>query len=839
MVFFIACLAVGVAAVVAVASLASSVDGAIQGEARQLLAADLKVEGRRSVPEALDAVLESWRRDGVPVERTEIKEMATVVAALGVADDAAARSADATPGRSQLVELKVVGRGYPFYGALSLEPAVPLAELLDAASTVVAPDLLTRLGLQVGDTLRIGGVSFRIAGTVLNEPDRVSFSLTLGPRVFLSQEGFDRTTLEQFGSRIQYRTLLRLPPGTPVASLEALGEAVRKALPEGSRWNVENYTEAQPALRQGLARMERFLGLVALLSLLIGGIGIAQTVRAWIAGRMDAIAVLKCLGMRPREVMGLYLGQAALLGLVGSGVGVAVGLALPLVLPTVLGGLVPEGAIRVWQPMAALRGLALGTGVALVFSVPPLAAARRVSPARVLRRGAAPLPASPGASLFTSALLVLGVAGTAALQSGSLLLGGGFTLGAIAVTGVLALAAWLLSRGAGRLRRDGAPLWLRYGLAALGRPGAATLGAVVALGLGIMVVLAMVLVQRHLTDQLGNDLPAQAPSAFLVDIQPDQWADVRRILEEEGSARIDSVPVVMARLAAIDGVPADRLTGDPEEDRRRRWALTREQRLTYLETLPEDNRLVAGELWQRAAVAEISIEKEFAERIGVGMGSRLTFDVQGVSVDVMVTSLRTVQWESFGLNFFLVVEPGVLEEAPQFRVATAQIPPEREQRVQDRIAAAHPNVTVLRIREILQKVIDILDRLGLAVRLLGGFTVLAGLAILAGAISAGAARRGREVALLKTLGMSRVEIAATFAVEYALVGAVAGILGSVAGVGLGWAVVTQGMDLGWNLSLLQPVLAVVLGMLLTVVAGLATSYRSLARRPVEVLRGVA
>jgi putative ABC transport system permease protein len=836
--FFIACLAVGVAAVVAVAGLSASLRDGIRREARQLLAADLAVRGNQPLPSEVLAAI----TDLPGARRTDVKETVTV---------AAAPARDGQPGPSQLVELKVIDGFYPFYGKLDLRPQRPLNELLTPDTAVVASDLLAHLGLKVGDSLQVGGQGYRIAGIVLSEPDRVSISFTLGPRVFLSGAGFARTTLEDQGSRMSYKALVKLPEGVPPTALDATAERLKQALPRGEVYRVETYRQSQPALQRNISRVERFLGLVALLSLFVGGIGVAQSVRAWLSSRLDAIAILKCLGMRPREIFPLYLGQTVLLGLAGSLVGILAGVAVQLVLPHLFPDLIPGALIRPWQPAALLRGLGLGVGVALLFSLPPLSAVLRVPPARVLRREAEPLPQHRWVSVATVLALVAGVWGMAAFQSGSARLGAQFTGGVALVTAALAGAAFLVSWGVRRLPRDLFSLrpWLRHGIAALARPGAAASGAIVALGLGVLVVLGMSLVERRITGQLEKELPTNAPSAFLIDIQPAQWPGVESLLKQQGAQGIESVPVVMARLTSIDGVPVERLQapeGAPEGERqqgsqeggrrRERWALTREQRLTYRKELPRDNKIVAGSLWNDPAHAEVSLEQEFANDLGVHLGSTLSFNIQGVPVDLKVTSLRTVNWQTFGINFFLVVEPGVLEGAPQQRLAVARLPKGGEQRMQDLLAARFPNVTFLRIREILEKVLKVLRRISLGIRFLGGFTVVAGIAILAGAVSAGSARRGREVALLKTLGMTRRGVAATFAVEYALVGLVAGLIGAVGGSVLAWGVVTKGFELPWTFAPLNLAVALAGTILLAVIAGLAASLRALERRPIEVLR---
>ena len=821
--FFAACLSVGVAAVVAVAGLADGLDGGIRAEARKLLAADLVIRGRQSVPPEVDALLAA--RPGV--ETARVKQLATLVAAPAAGDE---------PGPSLLVQLKAVAGGYPFYGELRLEPARPLAELLDGDRAVVAaPELLRRLGLDTGDTLLVGGEPFRIAGMVTAEPDRVGVGPSMGPRLLISGAGLARTDLERFGSRVSHRTLLRLAGEAPPEELAALRDELAGRLGEDGSWTVETYADALPSLRDGLDRLERYLGLVALLSLLLGGLGVAQTTRAWLADRMPAVAVMRCLGMRPREVVALHLFTAAALGLAGSLVGAAAGLAVLAALPSLLADLVPTDAIRVWQPLAVLRGLGLGLAVALLFCIGPLDAIRRVPPLKVMRRDVEPVRPPGWLRALLAALVTAGVALTAVAQSGSLRDGLLFTGGLGLAGGVLGLLTLGATVAAGRLGSAARPVWLRHGLKALGRPGAATVGAAVALGIGVLLVLGVRLVERGLSDELRAELPSEAPTAFFIDIQPDQWPPVERLLLEQGAERLDSVPVVTARLSSIDGVPVDELAaGEGYSDRR--WALTREQRLTYGETLPDDNRLVAGELWAEPDVDEISIEEEFAAEIGVGVGSRIVFDVQGVPIALTVTSLRAVDWRTFGINFFFVVEPGVLEQAPHYRLATAQLPADRETVIQDRLAAEHPNVLLLRIRELLEKVAAIFARLAAAVSWLGGFTVAAGGVILAGAVSAAAARRGREIALLKTLGMTRRQVVARFAVEYAVVGAIAGLVGAAGANILAWAVLTRGFEMSWSMRPVTTAVAVLLAVVLTAATAVAAGWNALQRRPLAALK---
>ena len=404
-------------------------------------------------------------------------------------------------------------------------------------------------------------------------------------------------------------------------------------------------------------------------------------------------------------------------------------------------------------------------------------------------------------------------------------------------TAVLALGAWIVVRLVGRVPREFGGVALRHGLAALSRPGSGTLGAVVALGLGVLTVLGMYLIQDRLSAQLEAELPDDAPTVFLIDIQPDQWEGVRSTLIEFDAEAVDSVEVVIARLQSINGVPVAELVPEQnEESRDRRWVLTREQRLTSMATLPEDNIIIDGALWSDSSRPEVSVERAFASDLGVAVGDSVVFNVQGVPLELLVSSIRTVEWERFSINFFLVVEPGVLDEAPRYRIATARLAAAAEVPVQNQLAASHPNVTMLRIRDLLEKIVTVLEQVGFGVRFLGAFTVLAGIAILAGAISAGAVRRGRQVALYKTLGMTRAQVASVFAVEYVLIGLVAGLLGTAGGMALAFVVVRFGFEISWAWNPATYVSAATATVVLSVVAGLAASIRALAVRPLTVLR---
>jgi putative ABC transport system permease protein len=839
LILFTACLALGSLAVVGVTGLARSVRAALATQSRELLGADVWIRSRRPFPPELEAELAAARETGV--RTSDVRLVQTM---------ARAPSTDA----SRLVELKAVGAGFPWYGALVLEPPGALEAALDAEHVVVASELAGALALHVGDELALGAARFRIAALVLDEPGRLDPTFTAGPRVFASLDGFERMQLGGLGSRITYGALLALPPAIVSAtdSADDWADALRERLPDARELRIESHEDAQPQVRRAAGRVERYLGLVALLALILGGVGVAEIVRAWIGTRIASVAVLRVLGFRPRELLVTYAGHVVALAAAGSALGALLGSCLPLLLPRLLPELLPAGLVLEWAPSSMLRGVGLGTLVALAFSLPALVEVWRVPPVRVLRHEAEPLPPRRGVRAAAAFSLVAAVFLAAWVQGGELDEAAWFTGGTLALFALLAGGAFALTRLAAIVPRARVAPSLAHGLAALARPGAGTLAAVVALGLGTLVVLTLILVESGLARRLGGALPNEGASLFFLDLQSDQQAEFERILRAEEARSVRIVPMVTARLTAIDGASVESLGGERERrddggpdargrraarGGRARWALTREQRLTWQAELGSDNRIVAGALWSDPAHFELSLEEEYAADIGAHLGSTLTFDVQGVPVELVVTSLRAVEWESFGINFFLVAEPGALDEAPHSLLAAADVAPEREQRVQDAVSAALSNVTVIRVRAILDKVRHALDRAGLAVEVLGAFTALVGLVLLAGVASLGALRRAREAALWKVLGLTRAGVARLFALEFALLGLVGGLLGALGACALAWAFFEYVLELDGAVPWWSVPVAGLLVATLAALCGLAACARALAVRPIETLRG--
>ena len=821
--FFVACLAVGVAAVTGVAGLVGGVEAGVRARSREVLAADLSVDGRRPLPPELDELL----ADVPGLERTDLREMATMAAAPGP---------DGGASRSRLAQLRVVRGRYPLYGEVETDPPRALDRPLGRGEAVVAADLLPQLGVAKGGIVLLGGAEFRIAAVVLREPGRIGVQTMLGPRVYLGEEGLERTKLLGFGNRVKHVALFRVPGEPDRASLERLKERLEKGLPDARFLDVETHFEADANLGRQMRRLESTIGLTALLSLVLGGIGVSQIVSSWLEGKASSVAVLRCLGMRPRDVLLFYLGHVALLSLAGSLLGAAAGSLIPLIVPAMAPDLFPAELFVVFQAGALLKGVGLGLGTALLFSLPPLTALWRVPPARVLRSEAEPLPPPRALVVGTGAALAAGLFLAALAQTGRWEQAAGFSGGLVVLAALLAAGARGAMRLSSLLPRERMHPFLRHGVAALARPGAGTTGAVTALGLGVMVVTGMWLVETRLLDGLRASVPPDAPSVFLVDVQPAEWEGVRGILEGAGGTGVDHVPVVMARLAFVDGRRVEDLAREADAGDRARWVLTREQRITWRESLPADNRIVEGALWSDPARAEASLEAGFARDLEVGVGGTVVFGVQGIPMEFLVTSLRSVEWTSFAINFFVVVEPGSMEGAPAFEIANARLDEGAEQGVQDALAAAHPGVTMIRVRPLVERVVALLKRVAFGIRALGSFTILAGLAIMAGAVSAATLRRTRETALLKTLGVTRRGVAVLLGVEFGLAGFVAGAIGAGGALALCFAFLEGVADLPVSLPWEALPISAAGCAALTALCGLAASTRALMVRPVESLR---
>jgi len=812
--YLIACITLGVGALVAVGSFAGSLERTVGRSARALMGGDVEIRSTQPLSAAGEAVVAETARGGVEVLR--VQELVAMSAA---------------GNRSQIVELKTVAPGYPFYGELVTEPAAPVATLIGTGRALVHPSLLQKLGTAVGDRMTIGEADFVISGVILQEPDRAVGVFSLGPRVMIAPEDLPRTRLVRPGSRVRHRVLFRLPPET---SADAFKEMVAARLPDTAA-RVTTYAQAQPGVRRFWNQLTVYLGLTGLVALMVGGIGVATSVRAFVRGKLDTIAVLKCLGAGWRQVLAAYLLQTVLLGLGGSLLGAALGTALQLALVPALSSLLPfplEASVSV---RSVLAGLAMGTGLTLLFALWPLLDIRRVPPALILRRDVE--ARLPGRRPWLAGVpIAAGLAALAFWQAGSFKVGALFVLGLAGALALLGFAARLVIAAARRLPRLRGLAW-RQAVANLHRPGSHAGVVLVSLGLAVMLIVAVALLEQSLRAELADRGPERSPAFFFIDIQPDQAGPFARLVTLRAGHAPELTPVVRSRLATINGAP---VAHDPQQKREEVWYLSREYVLTWAAEPPSHNTIVAGHWWSEDEARRgplISVEEEIAKNLGVTVGGSLGFDIQGVTVEARVVNLRRVDWQSFNTNFFVIFSQGALDGAPSTYLATARVGPADEGAVQSAVTAAFPNVTAIPVREVLERIAAVLDQIALAVRLLAGVSIMTGLIVTAGALGVSRHQRLYQSVILKALGATRGLVARVFAVEYALLGVAAGLCGSLLAAALAWGVGRWALDIRWAGSPLTIASGVAGATLLALCVGFLGTFRLLGRKPLGVLRG--
>ncbi|NGZ59527.1 MAG: hypothetical protein CV081_03350 [Nitrospira sp. LK265] len=868
MLYFLGCIAIGVGAVTGVSLFGTQVERAVTKEARGLLGGDLEIRLSHLMSPKGQEVLDSLSdRDVILTHVSELIAMA-------------ARAESSSSGQpTQIIELKAVEPQYPLYGTLRVEPQRDLADLLGGQTrgcpdrtcfgVVVQESLLIRMGLAMGDQLRIGQGLFIITGLVRTEPDRMANAFSLGPRVLISREGLAAAELIKVGSRIRERYLLKVP--NTMAPEPLLYELRGRLAPDSVR--VSSYREAQPQLKQSLEQLTRYLGLIGLTALFVGGLGVATSVHAFVREKLNTIAILKTVGAESPTIIWTYGLQAMILGLIGSLVGLMVGLLLHQGLPWMMAammaselldqlGLATNGMDIAFAPLA--KGLVLGMLSTLLFVLWPLLTIREVKPARIFRRDVSPLATSDNVKrtqwwmfwkgidrikAIASTGIGLGLAFLSIWQAGSWKVGLLFVLAFAAAVLLLGASARLVLAALKKWPRPG-PLVLRQALGNVIRPGSQAVSITIAIGIAVMVVTTVSLVERSLLTEVGDNRPTDAPTFFFIDIQPDQAEGMAALLRRRSSdPNPQLTPLVRSRLSAVKNeavkfeatseVEEQKEKGAQKEERRKKWYLTREYVLTFLQDLPKDNKVVQGEWWKPGQVFTkplISIEEDAAKQLGLTIGDTVELDIQGISIAGEISSIRQVDWGNFSTNFYMIVSPGSLDGAPHTFVATVHVAPSEEVALQQAVVASFPNVTAINMGDVLDSFTRVLDRLSLAIRAVALFCVLSGGLVMAAALAATRYRRLYESVILKALGATRSVIVRSFAAEYALLGSLGGLLGCALASALSWAVLSTVFDLSWSLEPTVLAVGFAATTLLTMLVGLLSTYRLLGQPPLAVLR---
>ncbi len=847
----------GVAALVAVNSFTDNLTASVAAQAQALLGADLSLQSRQP----LDSI--------APAQALVDSLVRTGGAGVRVATNASLVAMAYRPdkGGAKLVQLRAVGPDWPYYGAITTEPADVWTRLQDG-DAIVDPSLLAALGASLGDTLALGDGRFPIVASVVSVPGDIGLQLAFGPRVYIATSRLAGTHLLSFGSQVQYDTYISIP-----ATMRAQ-EIARRYGPALGRKGVSLHTIAddRDTLTRRLINLGNFLGLVALAALLLGGLGVASAVHVFIRQQLDSIAVLRTLGATSPQIFSVHLILALGMGLAGSILGALLGVGLQQLMPLVLADFIPVSVHVIPSIRAVLAGIILGAWTAMVFALLPLLAVRSISPLATLRRDVDP-PRVRWDAMRAAAALALGasVVALSALQIGSLRRGAFFAL----AIGIAVLVLWLASLALIRGARRGTPrrlpyLW-RQGLANLHRPANQTVTVVVALGFGAFLLTTIFTVQHNLLLNIRmEDVGTIRANLVLFDIQTDQRALVDSLIRAGHATATPFTPIVPMRISALDGkavapllarddsmrladrgprrgrgqgrgTPAPTDTSGPSV-----WALRREYRSTYRAAPGSGERVVTGEWFHpgsngsgRSAADPVSISMEtgLAHDLRVKVGDEITWDVQGVPVYSRVTSLRDVSWARFEPNFFVVFAPGPLDNAPQSWVTMVQSPNATTLGTLERGVAQHAaNVTSIDLGEIQRAITTVIGRVVLAIRFMAMFSLATGAIVLIGAIATSRWQRIRESTLLRTIGATRGQVLVILCVEYAALGIGAALVAAVLAGGGGWALAHWFFHVPFVLPWSRMLVLAAGLVVLTTIIGLWNSLDVLRRPPLEVLR---
>jgi putative ABC transport system permease protein len=821
---FVTSIALGVGSLVAIHSFRADVQRSLGDQARALLGADVRVSSNREFPQAFEAVLDSMAGQGRDVART------TTLASMVL---------DTRSQGVRLFQVQGVQRGYPYYGDITAVPDEAWAVIHEGPWVVADPAVFIQLDAAIGDTLLIGEARFVLRGQVIGMPTEVGFQSAIGPRVYIAHDRIPSTGLLTFGSIARYHANFRMPERVDRDAFRDRNDQVLEV-------NQLRYTTAAAQAREMSSAVEdvsRYLGLMGLAALFLGGIGVASAIHVYIREKVITVAVLRCLGALQRTLFAAYVLQSAGLALIGSLIGVGLGMAVQRGLPLLLTGLLPVGVTTQVSWLALGAGVALGVWVAIMFALGPLLEVRGVSPLIALRHDFEPPRRTDALRVGAFVLLAVTLVGLTVLEAPEADQGIGFAI----ALGVVALALWATARvliyATKRFFPHGLSYPVRQGVSNLFRPRNQTVSVTLALGFGAFVIGTVGLVETSLTQAFSLEAGAGNWNLLLFDVQADQREAVEDFLDSRVAGPLEVTPLVPSQLSAINGVPVETLLEAPRGERPRSWALRRQYRHTYRPELTDSEVLVAGDWWDAPAepadVARVSMEVELAEDLRVGLGDQITWDFGGVPVESRITSLRTVDWARFETNFYVVFEPGALEQAPQTAVVLALIEGEQERAEMQRdLVVRFANVSVLDLSRLQQTIDEILARANQGIRFLGVFSTVAGVLVLIGALSTSRYQRMRESALLKTLGARRRVVLKILTIEYAVLGSLAAAAGVVLAIIAGWMMTSNVFEVPFRLDLVRLGTVWLWVTAVTVVVGLIGSRGVLARPPLAVLRDV-
>ncbi|MFZ4530731.1 MAG: ABC transporter permease [Alsobacter sp.] len=826
---FLACIALGVAAIAGVGSVARSLGDGLASQGRLILGGDIAAS--------------LIQREATPAERAgldargKVNSVATLRAMVRTAD-----------GRTALVEPKAVDASYPAVGTLVVAPPSTPAALLARQGegpnavwgAAADPALFTRLGLRPGDEIRLGESRIVLRATVVSEPDKLAAGIAFGPRLLLSQEALRASGLLQPGSLVRWTYRIALPDGSDEVALAGVSDAIARELPE-SGFEVRSRTNAAPQFSRNIERFSQFLTLVGLTALIVGGVGVANAVSAYVERRRTTMATLKSVGATGGHVFAIALIEILALAVLGIALGLAGGAALPYVLSATLGSVLPVPLEPHVYTRELLVGGLYGILTALAFSLWPLGRAHDVPVSALFRDGVDPAVRRPRPRyLVMVGLAALALAGTAILLAYDRRIAIAAVIGTAVAFVLLRLIAFGIMRAAAAMPHAGRTEW-RLALANIHRPGALTPSLVLSLGLGVTLLVALGMIDATIRGQLSRSLPERAPSFFFLDVSNADATRFDTVLRDAApGAAIERVPMMRGRMVSVKGVPAQ----DVKAAENAAWVLEGDRGITYASAPPTGSVITAGQWWPADYQGPplVSFDQELARGLGLTLGDSITVNVLGRNLTAKIANLRRVEWQSLGINFVMVFSANTFAGAPHTFLSTLAFPgggsPAQEASVVAAMARDFPNVTSVRVKDALDAINEVVGQLALAIRGASTVALLASILVLAGALAAGHRSRVYDAVILKTLGASRWRLLGAFLLEYGLLGAVTALFGTLAGSLAAWWVVRSVMKLEFEWPFASATAVAFGAIALTVCLGLVGTWRILGQKPAPYLRNL-
>lgn len=821
---FIACIALGVAAIGGVNSVARAIEAGVAAEGQTLLGADMRFElNQRTATESELGFLKSF---GTIAESANMRAMA--------------RTEDETD--QTLVQVKAVDPTlYPMFGALTLSPPEPLPDLFaerNGAWGAAAPQLLfDRLGVKLGDRLRVGGALIELRARLDSEPDALSDGFAFAPRLLTSLGALNASGLVQPGSLVEHVYKLRMTDEPTESAIATVRERASAEHPEAG-WSIRTRFNAAPAISANVERFSQFLTLVGLTALVVGGVGVANAVRAYLDSKRAVIATFKSLGASGGFVFGLYLFQILLVAAIGIAGGLVVGALMPFAANIALRSVLPLPTEVGFYPGALGLAVLFGFIVTLVFALLPLGRARDVPATALFREQGFEAQGWPRWPYTLSAGTLAVLLGTLAIFSAgerriALTFVGAMLFSFLVLRGVGWLVQWM-ARRAPHSRSTA----MRLAVGNIHRPGALTPSVVLSLGLGLTLLVTLALIDGNLRNQISNNLPADAPDFFFVDIQSAEADAFQSYIEQEApGAKLVRVPMLRGRITKLNGVDTQKVNVPPEGA----WVLRGDRGLTYARNVPSNSTLTAGEWWDPDYAGEplVSFSAEEAGEIGLKVGDTVTVNVLGRDITAKIANLRNVEWESMGINFVMVFSPNTFAGAPHSWLATLAWPnasAEDQARLLNGVTRTYPAVSSVRIADALNLINELIGQIGTAIRAAALVALVASVLVLGGALAAGNRARTHDAVVLKTLGATRALLIRAFSLEYMLIGLATAVFALFAGGVASWYVLSQVMKLSVNFLPQVAFSTIALSLVLTVGFGLIGTWRVLGQKAAPVLR---